>query len=141
MWGCVAFLPQSHELRYYLFLPLTMAAAIGMLMPRVRLDYPAVTLVLLAVFLVEFAWMVNVNRAYYKIERVDYRSAAEVWDMTGGWSKLDRGQTYCAVGFQPAAIFLTGPTMKEFPIIDRLSAAECPPNVQVIVAPSAGAAR
>jgi hypothetical protein len=38
-----------------------MAAVIGMLLPRVRASYPATTLVLLAVFLGEFAWVAKVN--------------------------------------------------------------------------------
>jgi hypothetical protein len=141
MWCCVAFLPQSHELRYHLFLPLTMAAIIAMLLARVRRDYPAVTLVLLAVFLGEFIWMVKVNRAYYRVERADYRTAAEFWGVTPWWPMLQRGQTYCAVGFAPAGMFLTGPTMKEFHIIDRPDRTECPPHVQLIIAAGAGAIR
>ena len=137
IWLFVAVQPESHILRYYLFLPLTMAAIIGMLLPRIRRRYPAVSLVLLAVFLGEFGWMVKVNHAYYKIERIDYRAAAEAWGMTRWWPLLQQGQTYCAVGFDPSAIFLTGPSMREYRIIDARKRAECPPNMQAIVAPEA----
>jgi len=137
MWLFVSVLPQSHELRYYLFLPLTMAAVIGMLLPQARREYPAVTLVLMALFLGEFLWMAKVNHVYYRVERVDYRAAAERWGMTRWWPQLEPGQTYCAVAFDPSAFFLTGPTMREFHIIDRHARAECPPNVKVILAPGA----
>lgn len=36
MWVGTAFSPASHYLRYYMFLPLTMAAINGMLLPVVR---------------------------------------------------------------------------------------------------------
>ncbi len=132
LWGFVANLPLSHNLRYFLFLPLTMAAIIGMLLPRVRRDYPAVTLVLFLVFLANFCWMARVNRIYYRVQRLDYRDVAEYWGKTRWWPRLQQGQTYCAVGFDPAAILLTGPTMKEFHIIARTDPSECPPNIRVI---------
>jgi len=132
MWLFVSVLPESHELRYYLFLPLTMAAAIGMLLPQIRRQHSLVTLALLALFLGEFLWMVKVNRVYYQVERIDYRAAAEAWDMTRWWPALKAGQTYCAVAFDPSAFFLTGPTMKEFHILDKRERAQCPPNVKVI---------
>ena len=37
----VAVLPQSNELRYYMFIPLTWAATIGMLLPHIRREVPA----------------------------------------------------------------------------------------------------
>jgi hypothetical protein len=36
MWGLTSVLPQSHELRYFQFLPLSVAAVVAMLMPKVR---------------------------------------------------------------------------------------------------------
>jgi hypothetical protein len=67
------------------------------------------------------------------VESVNYRGAAEAWVMARWWPMLKRGETYCAVGFEPAGIFLAGPTMKEFHIIDRPDMQGCPPNVKIIV--------
>ena len=132
MWGFVSVLPQSHELRYFMFLPLTTAAVIGMLLPRIRRAWPEATLLVLTVLLGEFSWMTSVNLHYYRVERVDYRAAADFWGISAIWPKLQPGQTYCAVGYQPVAFFLTGPTMKEFHIIDRPDSASCPSGVAVL---------
>jgi hypothetical protein len=133
MWCFVSVLPQSRELRYYMFLPLTTAAIIGMLLPRIRRPWPEVTFLLLAVFLTEFSWMTNVNLHYYKVEHVDYRTAADFWKISPTWPRLERGGTYCTVGFAPAGFFFTGPTMKEFHIIDAAELAECPKGVKAIL--------
>lgn len=131
MWWFVALLPAAHDLRYYQFLPLTMSATIGMLLPRIRRVWPALVLVLLVIFLAEFAWMARVNRNYYRVERADYRSVAEYWGAARWWPSLRAGETYCAVGFYHA-ILLTGPTMKEFHIIDQPKVELCPPNTRVL---------
>lgn len=68
-----------------------------------------------------------------RVESIDYQGAAEAWGMARWWPLLKRGETYCAVGFEPTGIFLTGPTMKEFHIIDRPDMRGCPPNVNVLV--------
>ncbi len=141
MWCFVAIQPDSHDLRHFLFLPLTMAAVVGMLLPLIRPDYPAVTLVLLVLFPGEFAWMANVNRDYYKVERVNYEAAADFWHMSSWWPTLRRGETYCAAGFEPATIFLTGPTMKEFHIVERTDPNQCPPKANVLIGPNIGILR
>jgi hypothetical protein len=131
----VAVLPQSNELRYYEFLPLTWAATIGMLLPRVRRSHPGVALTVLTVLLAEFVYVSNVNRSYYHVERIGYLQAANAWDVVVLWPRLDRGKVYCAVGFEPRGILLTGPTMSEFHIIDRTDAVQCPPRTIVFRAP------
>jgi hypothetical protein len=128
----VALLPQSHELRYYQFLPLTWAATIGMLLPRIRRGYPVVALTILLVTLGEFVYVSNINRLYYRVERHGYLMATRTTTVPQWWPKLERGKTYCAVGFAPVGIMLTGPTLHEFHIIDRSDARLCPPNVTVI---------
>ena len=65
MWGFVSVLPQSHELRYYMFLPLTTAAVTGMLLPRIRAQWPALTLAI-RYPAGGVSWMTSVNRDYYK---------------------------------------------------------------------------
>jgi hypothetical protein len=135
LWCLVSVLPQSHELRYFQFLPLTVAALVAMLIPLVRQHYPAVTLAILSLVLGEFVWISKVNRAYYRVERVGYEQAAEWWGVRPFWSVLEPGQTYCAVGFEPVAFLLTGPTMREFHIIDRPEVGLCPPNVTVLRKP------
>jgi hypothetical protein len=128
----VAVLPLSNALRYYQFLPLTWAATIGVLLPRIRRGYPAVALTNLLVLLAEFVYVSNVNHSYYRVERIGYLRAANDWNAAPWWSNLDRGKVYCAVGFAPRGILLTGPTMSEFHIVDRDDAALCPPNATVL---------
>jgi hypothetical protein len=131
--GClVSVLPQSHELRYFQFLPLSVAAVVAMLIPRVRSYYPATTLVILCLILGEFVWISKVNRAYYRVERVGYEQAAAAWGAKPFWGTLEQGKTYCAVGFEPAAFLLTGPAMHEFHIIDRPEAGLCPPHIAIL---------
>jgi hypothetical protein len=128
----VAVLPLSNALRYYLFLPLTWAATIAMLLPQVRRSHPAVALTVLSVLLAEFVYVSNVNRSYYRVERVGYLQAARLWNAAAWWPHLQRGKVYCAVGFDARAILLTGPTMSEFHIIDRPEIALCPHNAIVL---------
>jgi hypothetical protein len=122
----VALLTQAHALRYYQFLPLTWAATIGMLLPRVRRGYPAITLMILLVLLTEFVYVSRINRSYYSVSRLDYRDVAWIWGVTQRWETLDRTKVYCAVGFEPSTMMLTGPTMSEFHIIERTDARDCP---------------
>ncbi len=131
-WGLLAITPQSHELRYYLFLPLTIGTLIAILAPRVVRHYPATVLVLLVIILGQFVWVSKINRDYYRVERVGLEQAAQYYAVRQYWSQLQPGKTYCAVGFAPAAFLLTGPTLHEFHIIDRNSVADCPPNTLLL---------
>jgi hypothetical protein len=135
MWSIVSVLPQSHELRYFQFLPLTSASLMAMWIPRVRPSYPATTLVILCLVFGEFVWISKVNRVYYRVERVGYERAAEMLAIRPLWSSLESGKPYCAVGFEPAAFLLTGPTMREFKIIDRPDASLCPPDTVIVRPP------
>lgn len=135
-WCLVSVLPESHELRYFQFLPLSVAAVIAVLIPRVRAQYPAVTLAVMCLIVAEFAGIAKINRAYYRVERVGYEQAAEAWDVKRFWNSLERGKAYCAVGFAPAAFLLTGPSMREFHIIDRPEVALCPPNITILRRPN-----
>jgi hypothetical protein len=128
----IAVLPLSNALRYYMFLPLTWAATIAMLLPQIRRSHPAVALTVLSVLLGEFVYVSNINRSYYRVERIGYPEAARNWNAAQLWAHLERGKIYCAVGFDPAAIMLTGPTMSEFHIVDRADPAQCPPNTTVL---------
>ena len=128
----VAFLPQSHELRYYQFIPLSWAAAIGILFPSFRTKTPMGALAFLITATGFFAYMVHENRVYYRVSKVDYMIAAREWGATKWWDKLERGQTYCAVDMVPLGILLTGPTMSEYSIVDRSREALCPPGTTVL---------
>jgi hypothetical protein len=129
----VAFLPQSHELRYYQFIPLTWAAAIGMLFPYLRATFPKVALAFLVVVSGLFVHMVAENKVHYEITRIDYAEAAREWGATQWWPSLQRGPTYCAVDMVPIGILLTGPTMSEYKIVDRSRVDLCPDGSTVIV--------
>src|SRR5207249_5148998 len=57
------FLPQSNELRYYMFIPVTWAAAIGMLFPQFRASFPPAGLALLVLVLALFStWTPRMRR-------------------------------------------------------------------------------
>ena len=128
----VAVLPQSNELRYFLFIPLTWAAAIAMTYAPVRTQFPRAGVGLLTLVLVLFAHMVSENRTYYQIEKIDYRDAAVAWGAANWWPRLDRSDTYCAVDMMPIGIMMTGPTMSEYTIVDRTKVSLCPPGSIVV---------
>ncbi|MEO5568789.1 MAG: hypothetical protein ABIR92_09865, partial [Gemmatimonadaceae bacterium] len=122
----VGVLPQSHELRYFLFIPLVWAAVIAMLYPlaRARGALPA-TMILVSVAAL-FTASARLTRDYYRIEPVTYASAARAWGADIMWKYLGPGHTYCAVGNEPRAFFLAGPTMREFRIASRADERNCP---------------
>lgn len=132
MWCVTAPLPQSHELRYFQFIPLTVAAIIAMMVPRVSQRYPWTASAVMFLILAEFAWVTGVNQSYFKVEHVGYVDAAEFWEVRAYWKSLDPGKTYCAVGFEPAAFLLTGPTMHEFRIVDRRTQEQCPADTVLL---------
>jgi hypothetical protein len=128
----VGFLPQSNELRYYMFIPLTWAAAIGMLFPQFRSSFPRAGLAFMVLALALFLHMVSENATHYEIARVDYREAAREWDATKWWGKLEPGKRYCVVDMVPIGILLTGPTMSEYSIVDRSQEGLCPQDTIVV---------
>lgn len=128
----LAYLPQSNELRYYMFVPLCWAAAIGMIFPELRRSWPLAGLAFQFVVLVLFGYMVNENRSYYEITKTDYRALAQAWDAPQWWAKFEPGKKYCAIQMMPMGILLTGPTMSEFSIVDRDNPALCPPDSIVV---------
>jgi hypothetical protein len=130
--GFVAILPQSHQLRYYLFIPLSGAAIIGMLFPRLTEAAPRVASVLLVVALGLFVHMVSENWTHYRIERVDHAAAARAWQADWQWPRLKRGKVYCAVDMVPIGMLLTGPTLSEFTIVDRSRAELCPAGSEIL---------
>lgn len=122
----VSILPQSHELRYYQFIPLCWAGTIGMLFPPFHRKYNQAALCFLILVLGLFVYMAKVNRAYYKIERLDYKKAADLWAVSPWWDRLKPGVRYCVISVRPIAFLMTGPTMREFEIIDRSREDLCP---------------
>jgi hypothetical protein len=128
----VAVLPQSNELRYYMFLPLTWAATIGMLFPTFRARFPRAAMGLLVVVLALFGYMVSENQPYYRLEKVDWHDAAVQWGAAAWWPRLHLGQTYCAVDMLPIGMLMTGPTMHDYSIIDRSKVTLCPVGAMVV---------
>ena len=128
----VAFMPQSHELRYYLFIPLCWAAAIGMMFDKVKEKTPYVAISLLMISALLFGYMVSENLEHYRIENIGYEKIAQVWKADTWWPKFRQGETYCAVGMVPMSFLLTGPTMHEFTIIDRSNEESCPSGSIVV---------
>lgn len=128
----VAHLPQSHELRYYMFIPLTGAACVGLLFPRFEGVAPRAAMGLLALVLGLFTHMVLENLPHYRVARVDQAEAARAWGAASWWPKLRGGETYCAVDMLPIGMLLTGPTLSEYAIVDRSRAELCPSGSRVI---------
>jgi hypothetical protein len=130
----IAVIPASNNLRYWLFIPLTWAATIGMLYPELRHRFPRAALGMLAVVLVLFGYMVSQNSAYLPIQPFGYRDAAVAWGAADWWPKLQQGKTYCVVDLSPIGMMMTGPTMHEFSIVDRTKATLCPAGTIVVSA-------
>lgn len=125
--------PNSHDLRYYQFIPLCWAGIIGVLYREFRRRDPAGALALLGVVGVLFLVMAQANRPYYEVKSVSYRIAARAWSADVLWSQLRPGYTYCLVGEEPKGIFYTGPTMREFSVVDRPELGDCPPGLVPII--------
>ncbi len=128
----VGVLPQSNELRYFMFIPLTWAAAMGMVFPPIRIRFPRAAAGILAVVLVLFGYIVSENWQYYQLAAFDIRGAAKVWGADKFWPLLEPDATYCAVRMYPLGFLLTGPTLSEFSIVDRSRESLCPPGTIVI---------
>jgi hypothetical protein len=127
-----AFLPQSNELRYFLFIPLVWAATLGMLFPRIADRWPAAAAGSVAVVLVLFGLMAWTNRTYYAPRPSGWADVAATRGAAVWWSKLSPGQPYCAVGFTGTAFLMTGPTMRDFTIYSRGSVDSCPSGTTII---------
>ena len=90
--GFVAVIPMSYTLRYYMFIPLCWAAAIGMLFPHFRKQAPLPACVLLMAVLGLFAYMVAENWMHYRITKFDYLDAARDWEATPWWTSWSGGR-------------------------------------------------
>ena len=128
----VGVLPQSNELRYFLFIPLTWAATIGMLFKPIQIRFPRVAAGILALVLVLFGYIVTENWRYYQPVSIGIPADAIVWGADKYWPLLKPSETYCAVHMYPLGFLLTGPTLSEFTIVDRSKVSLCPPGTIVI---------
>jgi dolichol-phosphate mannosyltransferase len=130
--GFVGILPQSNELRYYLFIPLSGALSVGMLFPSLRESSPRAAVGLVTLVLGLFLYMVNENATHYAIERIDQKVAAREWGAEAIWPKLQTGKTHCAVDMLPMSVLLTGPTLSQYAVVDRARADLCPAGSVII---------
>ncbi len=131
MIAVVSVMPQSHELRYYLFLPLTLVAWNAALLERLRHRFPSWCAAVAVIALVGAGYMVRENRFYYGQSPVDRNMAATSWGAAAWWSLFTPGVTYCAVGVAPIGIFLTGPSMRDYGIVERDSIGACPRGMPI----------
>lgn len=134
--GLVSVLPQSHSLRYYMFIPLVWAAVIGMFFPRLRHNHATVALIGCVVAMGMFVTMYRANEQYYRVEHTSYHDAALHWGAVQMWPYLRPGIVYCDIRDQlafPRGIAMTGPTMKEFTIYVRPTRSACPKGSVPIV--------
>ena len=133
----VSIIPQSNQLRYFLFIPLVWAAVLGMVVPRFGRAHPGIGSAILALIVGLFGYMVAENRVHYEVLPLDGIDAARAWGASAYWPTLERGRAYCAVGMVPIGILLAGPTMREYVIVDRTVAEGCPPGTTIVTIPLA----
>jgi hypothetical protein len=122
----VSIFPQSHELRYYLFIPLVWAGVIGMLYRETRRHRILLSMAVLLTTISLFSYVTYINLPYYRIEHIGFTEIARKWGVDRWWTQLRPGVRYCAVDVVPMGMMLTGPTMSEFHIIDRIREDQCP---------------
>lgn len=129
----VSVLPQSNELRYYMFLPLTWAAGLALAYNRLMARSPGAAGCALLTVLTLFGYMASENRVHYEIEQLDVVHVATQYGVNTLWPNLQPGRPYCVVGTPlPQHLMLTGPTLREFSIASRSSAQLCPPGTTVL---------
>jgi hypothetical protein len=124
----VSVLPQSHELRYYMFLPLVWAGMIGVLYRETRNRFPFLGMAVLITVFALFGYVSNINLTYYKIERIGLTEVARYWRADRWWPYLQPGVQYCVIDKRPFVMMMTGPTLSEFNIVDRSRRELCPEN-------------
>lgn len=122
----VSVLLQSHELRYYLFIPLVWAGIIGILYTETRRHHVLLSIGVLITALSLFTYVSRINLSYYQIERIGFTEIATKWGANRWWPQLRTGIRYCAVDVVPMGMMMTGPTMREFYIIERSREDLCP---------------
>src|SRR5690606_23452356 len=75
-----------------------------------------------------------------RVERSDYTELARSWGADQYWPQMQAGVQYCAVDMAPVGFLLTGPTMREFSVVDRRLPENCPAgSVQISAAPAPAA--
>ena len=79
-----------------------------------------------------FTHMVFENWPHYRIERIDQAMAARAWNAVAWWPRLKPGKTHCVVNLEPIAFLLTGPTLSEYSIVERVKASLCPAGSELI---------
>ena len=119
--GFAGLMPQSNELRYYLFMPLLWAGALGMAFPEFRQKFPRLALVFLLAVIGLFGYMVTENWPHYRIENKAYPEMAAFWGAPQWWAQFQPGKHYCVVDIKVIGMLLTGPTLSEYTITDRKS--------------------
>jgi len=124
--------PQSHELRYYLFIPLSWAGVIACLYPELRRKSPLPALAVLLTVIGLFIHVNIINLPYYMIERIGFAEVAHSWGADRYWPQMRGGVQYCVVDKVPMGMMFTGPTMTEFQVIDRTRREYCPEGSVVI---------
>ncbi len=124
--------PQSHELRYYLFIPLVWAGVIASIYPELRRKSPLPALAVLLAVIGLFIHVNIINLPYYKIERIGFPEVARSWGADRYWLQMRGGVQYCVVDKVPMGMMFTGPTMREFQVIDRTRREYCPEGSVVI---------
>jgi hypothetical protein len=124
--------PQSHELRYYLFIPLAWAGVIASIYPEVRRKSPLPALAVLLIVVGLFIHVNLINLPYYRLERIGFADVAHSWGVDRYWPHMRGGVQYCVVDMVPMGMMFTGPTMTEFQVVDRTTREYCPEGSVVI---------
>lgn len=112
-----SFLPQGHELRYFLFIPLCIAFSLARVLPMMPKYWGLVFKVLI---LASAAYVVE--KAQFK--KFDFGSITNYASprIKNAWQAYDKAlvkKPLCGEDGNPASIFYAGPTLREYPVVDR----------------------
>ena len=131
----VSVLPQSHELRYYMFIALAGAAIAATLFPAFSQKYSRSALAMALTFVAMLVYVLHINHVYLRIERIGFVDLAKGYRVDQYLPSLRGDVIYCTVNMGPLPFLLTGPTMNEFKIIDALAADRCPAKTVLLKGP------
>ena len=117
-----------------MFIPLTWAAAIGMMHPILMARHPRAGAGLLVLILALFGYVASENVVYYETRFFEYHDAAVAYGASDWWPRLRQGERYCVVQMPYESLMMTGPTMSEYSIVDRSDPSLCPAGTVVVTA-------
>jgi hypothetical protein len=122
--GVTLFLPQSHELRYFLYIPLTQAFFVAVVLRQSQHGWERVLASVLVASLAIWSWSINwihLDKAALPLEKRALMMGVDL-------AALPRAPVYCGRNVGRALVFLTGPTLRENRVMWTGPGKDCPPD-------------